>query len=151
MLLDLPYGASVDWWQLGIITYQMLTQRSPFQGDDEDDIYEAILSDDPLFPVTMTGDAVDFVQRLLFKDPERRLGSGINGSDQVMAHAFYTGINWDDLSHKRVSPPFAPSAANSTDASNFDSDDEVLSAFTMFNTEGTSLESFALVVTDKRT
>ena len=141
MLLDRPYNSSVDWWQLGIITYQMLTQQSPFGGDDEDEIYDSILADEPTFPAYMTMDTIDFIQKLLSKEPERRLGSGTNGApppDQVMAHSFFAEINWDDLRHKRVPGPFVPTAAanpNRTDTSNFvDSQFPLLDTPSIINT-----------------
>ena len=36
-----PYGFSVDWWSLGILTYEMLcgVDRYPFNAADEDDLY----------------------------------------------------------------------------------------------------------------
>lgn len=33
--------------------------------------------------------AKDLVQRLLIKDPKKRLGSGPNGAENVKKHAFY--------------------------------------------------------------
>jgi serine/threonine protein kinase len=110
MLLDHPYDSSVDWWQLGIATYQMLTGLSPFRGEDEDEIYDSILLDEPLIPYFMKNWTltIDFVQCLLRKEPGKRLGSGTNGADQVMGHEFFSGILWDDLYHKRVAAPFIP-------------------------------------------
>lgn len=51
-----------------------------------------------------------------------RLGSGPNDAQDVMAHAFFVNINWDDIYHKRIEPPFKPSISNATDTSNFDSE-----------------------------
>jgi serine/threonine protein kinase len=149
MLLDQGYDFAIDWWQLGIITYQMLTRTSPFQGDDEDDIYDSILSDEPSYPDYWSGDAIDFIQKLLQKDPERRLGSITNGADQVMAHAFFCRINWDDLYHKRIPAPFVPTVLGGTDISHF------VSEFTlsdtqavMENQEGMLLNILSLIFTD---
>lgn len=122
MLLDRPYDSSIDWWQLGIVTYQMMAGRSPFRGEDEDEIYDSILEDEPQFPAYLAEDAIDFIRELLRVEPERRLGSGTNGADQVMAHTLFTGINWDDLYHKRVPVPFTPTVADRTDAHYFDSE-----------------------------
>lgn len=49
-----------------------------------------------------------------------RLGSGPGDANDVMAHAFFRNINWDDIYHKRIEPPFKPQIQNATDTSNFD-------------------------------
>ena len=45
--------SAVDWWAFGVLIYQMLLQQSPFRGEDEDEIYDAILADEPLYPIHM--------------------------------------------------------------------------------------------------
>lgn len=100
----------------------MLLQQSPFRGEDEDEIYDAILADEPLYPVHMPRDSVDFIQRLLLREPEKRLGSGPEDAQEVMQHAFFRNIDWDDVYHKRISAPFIPSIEIGTDTRNFDSE-----------------------------
>lgn len=98
----------------------MLLQQSPFRGEDEDEIYDAILADEPLYPIHMPRDSVSILQKLLTREPELRLGSGPTDAQEVMSHAFFRNINWDDIYHKRVPPPFLPSISSPTDTSNFD-------------------------------
>ncbi|PLB47290.1 hypothetical protein P170DRAFT_362021 [Aspergillus steynii IBT 23096] len=120
ILLDKKYGRAVDWWAFGVLIYQMLLQQSPFRGEDEDEIYDAILADEPLYPIHMPRDSVSILQKLLTREPELRLGSGPTDAQEVMSHAFFRNINWDDIYHKRVPPPFMPTIASPTDTSNFD-------------------------------
>jgi hypothetical protein len=42
----------------------MLLGQSPFRGDDEDEIFDAILEDEPLYPITMPRDAVSVLQKV---------------------------------------------------------------------------------------
>jgi hypothetical protein len=42
----------------------MLLGQSPFRGDDEDEIFDAILEDEPLYPITMPKDAVSILQKV---------------------------------------------------------------------------------------
>jgi hypothetical protein len=42
----------------------MLLGQSPFRGDDEEEIFDAILEDEPLYPITMPRDAVALLQRV---------------------------------------------------------------------------------------
>jgi novel protein kinase C epsilon type len=63
-LLEQRYGRAVDWWAFGVLTYEMLLGQSPFRGDDEDEIFDAILEDEPLYPITMPRDAVSILQKV---------------------------------------------------------------------------------------
>jgi len=122
ILLDKKYGRAVDWWAFGVLIYQMLLQQSPFRGEDEDEIYDAILADEPLYPIHMPRDSVAILQKLLTREPELRLGSGPTDAQEVMSQPFFRNINWDDVYHKRIQPPFMPTIQSATDTSNFDSE-----------------------------
>ncbi|CAF9914567.1 MAG: Serine/threonine kinase [Heterodermia speciosa] len=122
ILLDKKYGRAVDWWAFGVLIYQMLLQQSPFRGEDEDEIYDAILADEPLYPIHMPRDSVSILQKLLMREPELRLGSGPTDAQEIMSHAFFRNINWDDIRDKKVTPPFMPQISSATDTSNFDSE-----------------------------
>ncbi|KAH8681177.1 protein kinase [Xylariales sp. PMI_506] len=122
ILLDKKYGRAVDWWAFGVLIYQMLLQQSPFRGEDEDEIYDAILADEPLYPIHMPRDSVSILQKLLTREPDQRLGSGPTDAQEVMSQPFFRNIVWDDIYHKRVAPPFLPQIKNATDTSNFDSE-----------------------------
>lgn len=64
ILLEQRYGRAVDWWAFGVLMYEMLLGQSPFRGDDEDEIFDAILEDEPLYPITMPRDAVSILQKV---------------------------------------------------------------------------------------
>ena len=122
ILLDKKYGRAVDWWAFGVLIYQMLLQQSPFRGEDEDEIYDAILADEPLYPIHMPRDSVSILQKLLTREPELRLGSGPGDAQEIMSHAFFKGVNWDDVYQKRLPTPFRPNIKDAKDTSNFDSE-----------------------------
>ena len=112
----------MDWWAFGGLIYQMLLQQSPFRGEDEDEIYDAILADEPLYPIHMPRDSVGILQKLLTREPEARLGSGPTDAQEIMSHAFFKNVNWEDVYAKRVPAPFLPQIKSATDTSNFDSE-----------------------------
>jgi serine/threonine protein kinase len=118
--LDKKYGRTVDWWAFGVLIYQMLLQQSPFRGEDEDEIYDAILADEPLYPIHMPRDSVSILQKLLTREPEARLGSGPTDAQEIMSHAFFRNINWEDIYDKKIPTPFQPQIKDATDTSNFD-------------------------------
>jgi len=122
ILLDQKYNRSVDWWALGVLMYQMLLGKSPFHGNDEDEIYDAILSDEPLYPIHMPRDSVSILQQLLTRDPSKRLGSGPRGADEIMGHPYFANINFDDLLALKVEPPYKPDIDSPTDVRYFERD-----------------------------
>lgn len=68
-----------DLWALGVVLYEMLTKRTPFDGEQTIAIAHAILNDEPVPPSTHRGDVPvaveDVVLRLLQKNPARRYAS----------------------------------------------------------------------------
>uniref|UniRef100_A0A8C9STV2 Ribosomal protein S6 kinase n=1 Tax=Scleropages formosus TaxID=113540 RepID=A0A8C9STV2_SCLFO len=117
------HDKAVDWWSLGVLMYELLTGGSPFTVDGHEnshtDISRRILKKDPPFPKDMAPLAKDIIQRLLIKDPKKRLGSGSSGAESVKGHPFYQRINWEDLAAKRVPAPFKPAIRDELDVSNF--------------------------------
>ncbi|KAI8581145.1 hypothetical protein K450DRAFT_233306 [Umbelopsis ramanniana AG] len=120
ILLEQRYGRAVDWWAFGVLIYEMLLGQSPFRGEDEDEIFDAILEDEILYPINMSRDSVSICQKLLTRDPERRLGSSPADAQEIKAHPFFAGVHWDDMLQKRVPPPFYPKITGRADTSNFD-------------------------------
>jgi protein-serine/threonine kinase len=55
------------------------------------------------------------VNNRLICDPENRLGR--NGSEEIKAHPFFYGINWDQIRHERS--PHVPQLKSITDTSYF--------------------------------
>ena len=68
-----------DLWALGVLMYEMLTGRKPFNGDEEVAVALAILHDEPPLPSTYRSEISaaleSLVLRLLRKDPGRRYPS----------------------------------------------------------------------------
>ncbi|KAF9937793.1 Serine/threonine kinase [Mortierella alpina] len=120
ILSEQKYGRAVDWWAFGVLIYEMLLGKSPFRGDDEDEIFEAILEDEILYPINMSRDSVSILQKLLTRDPEKRLGSGKTDAEEIKRHPFFKGVNWQDILDKKIPPPFFPKVRGPTDTSNFD-------------------------------
>lgn len=108
ILLEQRYGRAVDWWAFGVLIYEMLLGQSPFRGDDEDEIFDAILEDEPLYPIHMPRDSVSILQKLLTRDPLRRLGGGPTDAEEIKCHPFFRETVWEDVYRKRIPAPYFP-------------------------------------------
>lgn len=75
VLEDNDYGRAVDWWGLGVVTYEMMCGRLPFYNQDHEKLFELILMEDIKFPRTLSADAKSLLSGLLIKDPNKRCGS----------------------------------------------------------------------------
>uniref|UniRef100_I3K8X6 protein kinase C n=1 Tax=Oreochromis niloticus TaxID=8128 RepID=I3K8X6_ORENI len=122
VLTDDNYTRAVDWWGMGVLIYEMLVGESPFPGEDEEEVFDSIVNDDVQYPTCIPPDAVSIIQKLLKKNPLKRLGAGERDANEVKGEKFFETIDWEALLAKKVTPPFLPSIKEPTDVSNFDSE-----------------------------
>ena len=79
---------------------------------DVAEMYDGILHKPLKLRPHITPAARAFLDALLQKDKAFRLGSGARDHKDVQDHAFFKSINWDDLLHKRIEPPFNPNVSS---------------------------------------
>ncbi|XP_055080016.1 serine/threonine-protein kinase N2-like [Periophthalmus magnuspinnatus] len=122
VLTDDNYTRAVDWWGMGVLIFEMLVGESPFPGEDEEEVFDSIVNDDIQYPSCIPPTAVATLQKLLKRNPLKRLGSGERDANEIKGEKFFESIDWDALLLKKLPPPFMPVIKASLDVSNFDSD-----------------------------
>ncbi|CAK1553863.1 unnamed protein product [Leptosia nina] len=122
------YGFSVDWWALGVLTYEMLAGRSPFDishaadnpdQNTEDYLFQVILEKTIRIPRSLSVKAASVLKGFLNKNPVERLGCGETGFRDIVNHPFFKSIEWEMLEQKQVVPPFKPRLEGERDLANF--------------------------------
>jgi len=112
------YGRSVDWWSLGIVIFEMATGELPFYSEEREEMFRKIFKEKLRFPLNnnLSQSLKSLISHLLKKSESRRLGSGEGDANEVMAAPFFSGIAWNLLEKKRLTPPFKPQLRHETDA-----------------------------------
>jgi len=115
------YGAQCDWWALGALLYEMITEAPPFEGDAKEIAQKQKL--DMEIPDSIRPDAAQIIKQFLAMDPVKRLGMS-NGSCEARRHQFFSDIDFIKLVKKELPAPYVPSVGNAQDTSHFEADQE---------------------------
>lgn len=113
------YNLSVDWFSFGCVLYEFMTGICPFRTEvarnwggygkkDKDKAIDlAVQEMEPFFDNEVFDSTTqDLVSKLLNKDGKSRLGA--NGPGEVMSHAYFDDINWEEYIYDLVPPPCLP-------------------------------------------
>lgn len=104
MLQGCGHDRRVDIYCMGALLFEMLTGLPPFYNKDTNKMYESILNHDITYPEYLNPQAVNLMQGLLQRDPNKRYQS----ITEVRKHSWLKGLNWEDIYHKRITPPIVP-------------------------------------------
>ncbi|KAN0004451.1 hypothetical protein ACTFIZ_010616 [Dictyostelium cf. discoideum] len=118
MIQHATCGKAVDWWSIGILMYDMMIGKPPFEHKNRALMQEKIISEKAKFPKFVSSSARSLINGLLTKDPTKRLGA--NGAIEIKRHPFFKSIQWRKIENKEITPPFIPSTKGIDDISNFD-------------------------------
>lgn len=120
IILQQAYTKVVDWWSLGVLIYEMLVGMPPFFDENPQKTYRYIVNQEPSFPSNVSPLVKDLIQKLLIKDPSKRLGNGEDDVEAIKQHPFFQDIKWDDVLQKKIEPQWKPELTSDIDTSNFD-------------------------------
>ena len=101
------YGQEIDWWSVGVIFFEMLVGYAPFFSKDTADVCYKILNWQRYLKIpaniTVSKEAEDLIKKMI-NNSNIRLGK--NGADEIKAHPFFKGIDWENI--RKTVPPFIP-------------------------------------------
>ncbi|TFK86380.1 cAMP dependent protein kinase [Polyporus arcularius HHB13444] len=113
------HGKAADWWACGILCYEMLVGYPPFFDETAYGIYEKILKGKVYWPNQVDPLSKDIIKAFLHPDRSKRLGNLIGGSQDVLDHPWFRGVDWDALERREIRAPIIPHVATVDDTRNF--------------------------------
>ena len=108
MINNTGYNKSIDFWQLGILLYEMLIGSTPFSDSDPVNLFSKIKKCKIVFPKNTNKNAKNLIKHFLNTDIYKRLGCTKKGIYEIVQHPFYDGFDWEALLHRSLEPPFIP-------------------------------------------
>ncbi|KMS94191.1 hypothetical protein BVRB_023890, partial [Beta vulgaris subsp. vulgaris] len=117
------YGKECDWWSLGVIMYECLVGYPPFYAEEPMQTCRKIVNwkRTLTFPaeVKLSPAAEDLIRNLITSSSKRFT------FDQIKAHEFFKGIEWDTVKMRDSKAPIKPKVENEIDTQNFDDFDDL--------------------------
>ncbi len=98
----------------------MLTGLPPFYTKNRKDLFDKIQKVNIKFPQWFSPELKDLLSKLFVKNPDKRLGGGPRGAEDIKEHPWFNMVNWQLLLEKRYQPPFVPILQNELDLKYFD-------------------------------
>lgn len=82
----------------------MLVGDSPFEGDDEEELFEQILKKVLRYPSKLSSDSTSLLDGFLEREPRKRLGCSRTGRQDIQNHPFFAPLDWAKLERREVHP-----------------------------------------------
>ena len=102
------HGKAVDWWSLGMVSYELLTGLPPWYTKNRLHLFEDICWAPLRFARHVSQEARSLIRGLLTRDANDRF----NASD-AKANIFFGDLDWDDVINSRLKPTIVPAEGTS--------------------------------------
>ena len=114
VITEVGHGTAVDWWGLGMICYEMVAGLPPWfqpRNRDRQLLFGRIQFAPLAMPAVITPICAAMLQRLLERDPAKRLGAGAGGAADVREDPFFRPVDWAAAARGAIEPPVRPKGA----------------------------------------
>lgn len=115
VILGEKFGYEVDYFALGVVCYEMMTGKLPYYAKSIKEIKELILANQVQIknfekPQGWSNDSIDFINKLILRKPEKRLGK--RGIEELKNHPWIKDTDWEKLYLHKLKSPFTASLSS---------------------------------------
>lgn len=100
VIMQHEYGKSLDWYLVGALLFEMVVGKTPFYSEQNDQMMQSILVSPLTFPASLSDDVINLIQKLMQRDPAKRLGADNADAMSVKAHPFFNDTDWESVEKK---------------------------------------------------
>ena len=104
-------GPGVDIWAFGVMLYLFYAGQTPFKGKDDNETLDnirnlkyswEIIQDHKKIEINIPKEAKDLIEKILVKDPKKRIGFGSKDYKEIKSHPYFKDINFENLSDEPI-------------------------------------------------
>ena len=109
---------SIDYYAVGIITYELTYGHRPYLGKNKHEVKQLILTkqakvDYDELPDDYHDECADFINELIQRKPKKRLGK--NNIYELIKHPWFEGFDWENLKLKKLKAEYIPKIGDNFD------------------------------------
>uniref|UniRef100_A0A7S2P163 Uncharacterized protein n=1 Tax=Zooxanthella nutricula TaxID=1333877 RepID=A0A7S2P163_9DINO len=139
LITSMGHTNAVDWWTLGILTFELMSGHPPFESAYPMQIYAKVtkgIAKIP-FPPKCQGNVGDLIRSLLKAEPSERLPMRPGGAQNLKSHKWFDNFDWVKMKALQLDPPFSPVVKSKKDLANFSARKEDMPKALEYNDPGT--------------
>ena len=118
VLCNVNHNFSIDYYAVGIITYELMYGHRPYLGKNKHEVKQLILTRQAKIeygdlPYGFSNYIADFINGLIQRKPKNRLGK--NNINEVINHSWFDDFDWDNCSSKKLKARYLPKYGDNFD------------------------------------
>ena len=118
VLCNVNHNFSIDYYAVGIITYELMYGHRPYIGKNKHEVKQLILTrqakieyDD--LPYGFSNNIANYINGLIQRKPKNRLGK--NDINEVLNHPWFNDFDWENCYNKKLKAPYVPKYGDNFD------------------------------------
>ncbi|CAE8623832.1 unnamed protein product, partial [Polarella glacialis] len=117
---------AVDWWCLGILSFELMAGYPPFESATPMQIYSKVKKgiNKATFPRKCKGKVESLIKGLCHANPAERLPMKKGDIQNIKTQPWFSDFVWEDMANFSMVAPYKPTVKSKKDIANFSAREE---------------------------